>query len=48
MDVEYFTEGKNEKHQNSKFKIQEYFCQVQKAKHFFADFVFTKYLVSRR
>ena len=55
MDVEYFTEGKNEKHQNSKFKIQnskfkiqEYFCQVQKAKHFFADSVFTKYLVSRR
>ena len=22
MDVEYITEGKNEKHQNSKFKIQ--------------------------
>ena len=38
MDVEYFTEGKNEKHQNS--KIQEYFCQVQKAKHFFCWFRF--------
>ena len=46
MDVEYFTEGKNEKHQNSKFKST--FVKYKRQNIFFADSVFTKYLVSRR